>query len=207
MKSNKEFLEGVYKKAEEIEGSNNIYQKKRHFTINFKTAVAAAVVIAVIPFSIKTLEGANNSSRRAIPEGYVMMEAEEEGTVNESNEIETNTYGYDDLEDMISSSSLIATGEITAIEEDTFYIKVSNMLKGRTFEDIISVSKPAEADVLPSEEVLVFLREGETSSYMLTENSKSFFKLYTTIDNNKIFKSLEGFELTLEKLDNLISGG
>ncbi|WP_426350796.1 hypothetical protein ACPWSR_06020 [Alloiococcus sp. CFN-8] len=197
MKSNKEFLEGVYKKAEEIESLNNVDEKKRFFTINLKTAVAAAAVIAFIPLSLKVLEGVDNPSTKGVPERYIMMEEGEEGAKIES-------YG---LHNMISSSSLIATGEVSSIEEDTIYINISYSLKGEPLEDIIKVSNSEEIAINLTEEVLVFLREGEASGYILTEGSNSLFKLYTVIDNNKIFKSPEGFELTLEEVDNLIRGG
>ena len=207
MKSNKEFLEGVYKKAEEIESLNNVDEKRRFFTINLKTAVAAAAVIAFIPLSLKVLEGVDNPSTRDVPERYIMMEEGEEGAEIESDEFESNSFGYDDLHNMISSSSLISTGEVTSVEKDAIYVELSRSLKGEPLEGIIKVSKSEELTINLTEEVLVFLREGETSSYILTEGSNSLFKLYTEIDNNKIFKSLEGFELTLEELDNLIRGG
>ena len=200
MKSNKEFLEGVYKKAEEIENINNINnieERKKPFTINLRTAAAAAAVTILIPFSMRIFESTDKPSIKSIPEEYIMMESLEKGAIKESNEIE----------DMISSSSLIATGEVTSLEDSTLYIRISHKLKGITTDNIISVSLPPDIDINPSEEVLVFLRETEASSYMLTDSSKSLFELYNVIDNTKVFRSLEGFELTLEELDNLIRGG
>ena len=135
------------------------------------------------------------------------MEAEEKGAITESAEIGANAFGYDELKNMISNSSLIAIGTVTSIEEDAVYIKVSSILKGKTSKDIISISKVEDLDLLPSQEVLIFLIEDGTSDYILTEGSKSLFNLYTVQDNNKSFKSLEGFEITLEELDNLIHGG
>ena len=197
MKSNKEFLEGVYKKAEEIENINSIDERKKPFTINLRTAAAAAAVIILIPFSMRIFESTDKPSIKSIPGEQVIMEAQEKGTMQESSEIE----------DMIFSSSLIAIGEVTSLEDSTLYIKISHKLKGITEDNIISVSLPLDIDINPSEEVLVFLRETEVSSYMLTDSSKSLFELYNVIDNTKVFRSLEGFELTLEELDNLIRGG
>ncbi|MGM9973245.1 MAG: hypothetical protein ACI33K_04285 [Clostridiaceae bacterium] len=197
MKSNKEFLEGVYKKAEEIENINNIDERKKPFAINLRTVAAAAAVIILIPFSMRIFESTDKPSIKSIPGEHVIMEAQEKGAMQGSSEIE----------DMIFSSSLIAIGEVTSLEDSTLYIKISHKLKGITEDNIISVSLPLDIDINPSEEVLVFLRETEASSYMLTDSSNSLFELYTVIDNTKVFRSLEGFELTLEELDNLIRGG
>ena len=207
MKRKKEFLEGVYKKAEEIESFNSVHEKKKNFSINLKTAVAAAAVIALIPFSIRVLNSEGNSSRNITPEGYSMMETEEKGPVTESAEIGTKAFEYDELKNMISNSSLIANGEVTSIEGDAVYIKVSSIIKGKASKDIISIFNVEDLALLPSQEVLVFLKEGGTSDYLLTEGSKSLFNFYTVQDNNKSFKSLEGYEITLEELDNLIHGG
>ncbi len=197
MKSNKEFLEGVYKKVEEIENINSADERKKPFAINLRTAAAAAAVIILIPFSMRIFESTDKPSIKSIPGEQVIMEAQEKGTMQESSEIE----------DIIFSSSLIAIGEVTSLEDSTLYIKISHKLKGITEDNIISVSLPLDIDINPSEEVLVFLRETEASSYMLTDSSNSLFELYTVIDNTKVFRSLEGFELTLEELDNLIRGG
>ena len=197
MKSNKEFLEGVYKKVEEIENINSADERKKPFAINLRTAAAAAAVIILIPFSMRIFESTDKPSIKSIPGEQVIMEAQEKGTMQESSEIE----------DIIFSSSLIAIGEVTSLEDSTLYIKISHKLNGITEDNIISVSLPLDIDINPSEEVLVFLRETEASSYMLTDSSNSLFELYTVIDNTKVFRSLEGFELTLEELDNLIRGG
>ncbi len=207
MKSDREFLRGIYEKAELLKEEN------KHQSINFKHIAAALVIIAIIPLSLRMLDNPKvtiaRAGRSAIEDGLGTMEiyTSEESAQENSKEGKVITEANIDpfIEKLIEESPFIVTGRITSTYNDLFNVEILDVIKGDLQGDMLTIVKEEEPEPEDDIEVLLFLKKDETSAYRLTENI--IFSLYTITDKGKVYLSSEGLKLYEKEIKEIIYGG
>ena len=210
MKSDREFIDGIYDKAKKID----VTQKhKNNMIINyyFKPAIVVALILIVSPFII--FPSFNKSTE--IPKGY------------------TNktpiTRGFSispDLDSMIQQSDLIIRGKITDIFKSEYEdngllfteieVKQIETFKGQDnkdhiilkirggFDEISKTYVEYEANFKEKEDTLLFLKRIDNSTYELTFSTSSKYTYLSKSNGDRVYISSDGEELFISKLKQKI---
>ncbi|MBU5436837.1 hypothetical protein KQI42_02385 [Tissierella sp. MSJ-40] len=210
MKSDREFIDGIYNKAKKID----IIQKhKNNMIINyyFKPAMVVALILIVSPLII--FSSFNKSTE--IPKGYTNKTPIARGFSISS-----------DLDSMIQQSDLIVRGKITDIfkseyeDNDLLFTKIEikqiETFKGQDNKDHIILkirggfdkkSKTYveyEANFKEKEDTLLFLKKIDNSTYELTFSTFSKYTYLSKSNGDRVYISPDGEELFISKLKQKI---
>lgn len=187
MKSDKEFLEGIYQKAEILKRENN--KKKASYRSYIKySSVAALFIIIPLLFLNSKLWGPNNEAE--FPQPRMM-------TIDNpvSNFFEADYILIGETDEINKSASDSDTTEIRILVDRTFL--------GEINDNIISleIQSDMESEFIKGDRSLLFLYKDDQGVYNLTNGYNGQFK-ETTKD---IFIDSNGNEYGIKDIENQIT--
>ncbi|MFZ2539009.1 MAG: hypothetical protein WAX04_08915 [Oscillospiraceae bacterium] len=216
MKTDREFLDGIYQKAKLMQESEPPKSKIRSFTLHKKILVAAAAFILVaIPSTAHF-----NQQETQVPATYSMDAP-----------MAIRSLNVLDVETLAANAELIVVGKVTKIEKNiydkdnssiitTVKVKPTEILKGATDAKLLDIKVKGgydeetktfdenEITFKRSENVLVFLEQDtDGNSYIVSESSQG---KYTYLNSNNDVKSYIGpnnITITISELkEKLLKG-
>lgn len=224
MKSDNEFLDGVYKKAE-------AFSSDKQNVVGFSTSkislfkkyagiAVAAVLVAVIAPSLYF--GLNS--------GYEMIAPAQTATLKAAPiAIAMNAFS---IEDMTAQSDVIVMANVKKIEKSVYesendmnnnmttdvLLKSKNVLKGDLsnnkftvrvtggYDEKTSNYIPYEAIFAKKEETLLFLTQSEENVYTLTASASGKYTKLTDQKDNEVFQDKYGNTITVQHLEEILQG-
>lgn len=216
MKTDREFLDGIYAKADLLQAAP---QKVKKININFVTpqrilgAVAAVFLLIAIP-SVTYAQ----QPRMEIPEGYTNLSTFVRGTQLHTAPPQTGDIG------LIEYSELICTAKVIKIENSVYekenqriitnvQVKPTVVLKGEPVEKVLTIQVNGgydsvikkytdyEATFAQGEDVLVFLnKDVNTNSYILYGSSLGKYTYLNGQGDTKSYIDASGLSVNISGL-------
>lgn len=218
MKTDREFLDGVYAKAKLIEENPPKTQKTIHFTPLKRTFAAAAAFIVVAASSLLYF----NQPKMEVPASY---QASAPMAIRAFGVAELN------LENLANNAKLIVTGKVTQIKKSVYdeekssiitsvTVKPTQLLKGETAAKQLDIAVTGgyhkqtdtfidyEAIFERSEDVLVFLTWDEPSqSYVLSGGSQGKYSYLNAENEVKRYIGKDDATIIISQLEEIIAKG
>lgn len=198
MKSNREFIDGIYEKAKSHSVIEHEYRKK---SWGRKSYLSIAAFLLLVCISIPTFRYSRIHSN---------SNGNNENNINpislteENQPITRSVRGIESAEEDVS----VVLGEVLQIEDEEYMqakIQIDRVFEGQV-EDTIWVQchmdeSSNQAIFEVGEKVLLYLVKTESNDYELTD---PFYGKYTLVDDNKgneIYESQDGIKISLEELE------
>ncbi len=216
MKTDREFLDGIYQKAKLMEENKNEKVKITYFTPHKKALVAAAAFILVAIPSIINL----NQPQMKTPTNY-----------KSDKPMAIRSFNVLDVETLITNSDLILTGKVTKIEKNvyeedksriitTVKVKPTEILKGKAETNMLDIKINGgynektksfieyDTTFKRYEDVLVFLEhDADSNSYIVSGSSQGKYTYLNSLNDVKNYIGADDVTITISDLKEKISQG
>ncbi|NLC03430.1 MAG: hypothetical protein GX787_04020 [Tissierellia bacterium] len=197
MKTNREFLNGVYAKAEILEKEKNKSKKSPRMFYRFGSIAALIILIPTIffwnsnrayeelisPMMVRTIDDPMSYFGEA---DFIVIGKTEK--INESQYIKEGNYIYTDIDINIME---VLKGEVN---DGAIVIRVNG---GKVKKE--KLKSKMDSEFIKGENSLLFLRKDESGIYSLVSSESQFIE-----SGRDLFKDKLGNEYTLDEIKNII---
>ncbi len=203
MKSDREFLNGVYEKAHKLTKEKEKTTQVAVTRIPKGMLAAAIALIIVIPVSLRihsvdTRSGEDRMGIASVKEGPRSSQGYSNGD-SAGEDLDSLTY-------LVEDSQLVLGAKVIDVREKVLF-QVTELYKGEFVGSELSLKNQGQLGFSEGEEVLLFLKTDENDALRLNENYCIKYTFYETRNGEKIFISQDRREVSSETIKIIISGG
>lgn len=202
MKSDREFLKGVYEKAEMLTEERERSTHRRFAKIPRGIVAAAVALVIVIPMSFTIYKSSKPSQEPRL--GASSLGGEIRSFDDSDKDPKTASLDY--FTDLTNNSSTVLSARVIAVN-DRISFEALEVYKGEMLSSKFTLEKQKHLGFSEGEDVLLFLNTYEGNAFRLNESYDCKYTFSEFRDGDEIYRSQDGREASIETIKSIISGG